>query len=153
ISATSCPAGSGIENLFRVSMRGKNGTFVFILPKEYRFNILEYRYFKFKVYMIDISFISGTYEHYQRLWPRIMNYLWAFTSESTFGQEGSSFNANDFRIPDNQLQQWTDVTVDLQSTVNRHNRVIALNIGGEPSLTFSPPTDMVYYFANFRFSK
>ena len=82
-----------------------------------------------------------------------MNYLWAFTSESTFGQEGSSFNPNDFRIPDNQLQQWTDVTVDLQSTVNRHNRVIALNIGGEPSLTFSPPTDMVYYFANFRFSK
>ncbi|HLS37775.1 MAG TPA: DUF4998 domain-containing protein [Sphingobacterium bovisgrunnientis] len=153
IPATTYPAGNGIENPFRVTMRGKNGTFVFTLPKEYRFNIPEYRYLKFKVYMPAKSVISGTYDPYQRLWPRIMNYLWAFTSESTFGQEGSSFNANDFRIPDSQLQQWTDVTVDLQSTVNRHNRVIALNIGGEPSLTFTPPTDMVYYFANFRFSK
>ena len=153
IPATSPPAGTGLENVFRVTMRGKNGTFTFTIPKEYRFNIPEYRYLKFKVYMPAKSFLSGSYDPYQRLWPRIMNYLWAFPTESTFGQEGSSFNANDFRIPDNQLEKWTDVTVDLQSTINRHNRVIAVNIGGEPSLTFSPPADMVYYFGNFRFSK
>ena len=151
--ANSYPAGTDIVNPFKVTMRAKNGTFVFTLPKEYRFNIPEYRYLKFKVYMPAKSILSGTYEPYQRLWPRIMNYLWAFSSESTFGQEGSSYNVNDFRIPDNQLDKWTDVTVDLQSLESRHNRVIALNIGGEPNLTFSPPVDMVYYFANFRFSK
>jgi hypothetical protein len=152
-SPPAAPAGITLQNVFKATMRGKNGTFVFVIPKEYRFNIPEYRYLKFKVYMPAKSVISGTYEPYQRLWPRIMNYLWAFSSESTFGQEGSSFNANDYRIPDNQLQQWTDVTVDLQSRVNTHNRVIAINIGGEPSLTFAPTVDMVYYFANFRFSK
>ena len=151
--ATSYPAGADIVNPFKVTVRARSGTFVFTIPKEYRFNIPEYRYLKFKVYMPAKSTFSGIYDPYQRLWPRIMNYLWAFSSESTFGQEGSSFNANDFRIADNQLEKWTDVTVDLQSTVDRHNRVIALNIGGEPSLTFSPPADMVYYFANFRFSK
>lgn len=151
--ATSFPTGIGIVNPFKVTIKARSGTFIFTVPTEYRFNIAEYRYLKFKVYMPAKSVLSGTYEPYQRLWPRIMNYLWAFPSESTFGQEGSSFNANDYRIPDNQLEQWVDVTVDLQSLESRHNRVIALNIGGEPSLTFSPPADMVYYFANFRFSK
>lgn len=151
--ATTYPAGTDIVNPFRVTVRARSGTFIFTIPKEYRFNIPEYRYLKFKVYMPAKSTYSGIYGPYQRLWPRIMNYLWAFPTESSFGQEGSSFNANDYRIPDDQLEKWTDVTVDLQSTVNRHNRVIALNIGGEPSLTFAPPADMVYYFANFRFSK
>ena len=151
--ATTYPSGTGIVNPFKVTMRGKNGTFVFVIPKEYRFNIAEYRYLKFKVYMPSKTMLSGTYTPYQRLWPRIMNYLWAFPSESSFGQEVLGNSANDYLIPDNQLQQWTDVTVDLQSTLNRHNRIIALNIGGEPSLTFSPAADMVYYFSNFRFSK
>lgn len=151
--ATTYPAGTDISNPFKITMKGKNGTFIFTLPKEYRFNVPEYRYLKFKVYMPAKSVVSGTYAPYQRLWPRIMNYLWAFTSESTFGQEVLSNSANDYIIPDNQLDKWTDVTVDLNATINRHNRVIALNIGGEPSLTFSPPADMVYYFSNFRFSK
>lgn len=151
--ATTYPSGTDIVNPFKVTMRGKNGTFIFTIPKEYRFNIPEYRYLKFKVYMPSKSVLSGTYEPYQRLWPRIMNYIWAFSSESTFGQEILSNSANDYKIPDNQLDKWTDITVDLQSTANRHNRVVALNIGGEPSLTFAPPADMVYYFSNFRFSK
>lgn len=150
---TSYPAGSNIVNPFKVTMRGRNGTFIFTLPKEYRFNVPEYRYLKFKVYMPSKSVLSGTYSPYQRLWPRIMNNLWAFGSETTFGQETMSTSANDYFIPDSELEKWTDVTVDLSASVNSHNRVIALNIGGEPSLTFAPDVDMVYYFSNFRFSK
>ncbi|MBE8713851.1 hypothetical protein C4F49_09175 [Sphingobacterium sp. KB22] len=151
--ATTYPAGTNIINPIKATMKGKNGSFVFVIPKEYRFNIPEYRYMKFKVYMPALSTYSGVYAPYQRLWPRFMNYLWAFTNESSFGQEVWSANANDYKISDQNLEKWTDVTVDLSSMESRHNRVFVINIGGEPSLTFSPPADMVYYFSNFRFSK
>lgn len=151
--ATTFPAGTGIENPIKATMKGKNGTFVFVLPKEYRFNVPEYKYLKFKVYMPKKSTYDGVYAPYQRLWPRFMNYLWAFNTESSFGQELWNPSANDFKIPDAALETWYDVTIDLNTILTRHTRVLALNIGGEPSLTFSPPADMVYYFANFRFSK
>ncbi len=151
--ATTFPAGTGILNPIKATLKGKNGTFVFILPKEYRFNLPEYRFLKFKVYAPAKSALSGIYAPYQRLWPRFMNYLWAFNTESTFGQELWNTNANDFKIADENLQKWTDVTIDLNTVLNRHTRVIAMNIGGEPSLTFNPPAEITYYFANFRFSK
>ncbi|MGK6353303.1 hypothetical protein [Parapedobacter sp. DT-150] len=78
---------------------------------------------------------------------------WAFGSESSFGQEYWAPNADDFKIADNDLQKWTEVTIDLSTALGKHNRVIVINVGGEPSLTFEPPSDMVYYFANFRFTK
>ncbi len=154
LAPSTVPAGTGIVNPFRATVTGKNGTFVLTIPKEYRFNIAEYKYLKFKVFMPEKSAYSGVYAPYQRLWPRIMNYLWAFNSESSFGQEVLSNNADQYRIPDDQLGKWTDVTVDLSSTVDRHNRVIAMNIGGEPSISgYTANPSLVYYFANFRFSK
>jgi hypothetical protein len=60
---------------------------------------------------------------------------------------------NNFRIPDDQLEKWHEFTVDLSQAVNRHNRMIIINIGGEPPAPFDPATTLVYYFANFRFSK
>ncbi|GHE45530.1 DUF4998 domain-containing protein [Sphingobacterium griseoflavum] len=151
--ATSYPAGTNIVNPFRVTMRGKNGSFVFVLPKEYRFNIAEYRYLKFKVYMPAKSTFDGIYAPYQRLWPRFMNYLWSFSNESSFGHEGWDSNPDNYRIPDASLEKWADVTVDISHRESSHNRVVVINIGREPSLNFSPPADMVYYFSNFRFSK
>ena len=108
---------------------------------------------KFKVYAPDKSVFAGSYAPYQRLWPRFMNYMWAFASESSFGQEYWVHNADDFMIADADLQKWTDVTVDLSQATSLHNRVVVINVGGEPSLTFNPPVDIVYYFANFRFTK
>ncbi len=151
--AKAYPAGTDIKNPIKATMVGKNGTFVFALPKEYRFNIAEYKFLKFDVYMPEKSTYQGVYAPFQRLWPRFMNYLWAFSSESTFGQELWNTNADDYRIPDSELNKWTEVTIDLSSIEANHTRVVALNIGGEPSLTFEPETPMVYYFANFRFSK
>lgn len=151
--ATDAPAGVGLENVFKTTLKARSASFTFVLPSEYRFNTQEYKYLKFKVYAPDKSAFAGAYAPYQRLWPRFMNYMWAFASESKFGQEYWAHNANDFLIADANLQQWTDVTVDLSQAALRHNRVVVINVGGEPSLTFSPPADIVYYFANFRFTK
>ncbi|GGH08956.1 hypothetical protein GCM10011418_06680 [Sphingobacterium alkalisoli] len=151
--ATSYPAGTNIVNPIKATLKGRSGSFIFVLPKEYRFNIAEYKYLKFKVYMPAKSTFNGIYAPYQRIWPRFMNYTWAFNTESSFGQEYWAPDANAFRISDENLEKWTDVTVDLSNLIDRHNRVVVINIGGEPSLTFAPPADMVYYFSNFRFAK
>lgn len=153
IPANPFPPGTDIVNPIKITLTAKNGSFALILPTEYRFNTDEYEYLKFKVYMPSKSQLSGVYEAYQRLWPRFMNYIWAFPSESSFGQELWNPNANDYKIPDNELEKWYDVTVPLNTIQGRHNRVIVMNIGGEPSLTFAPSSDMVYYFSNFRFAK
>lgn len=151
--ATDAPSGAGLENVLKATVRAKDASFVFALPPEYQFNVHEYRYLKFKVYAPQKSIFDGVYAPYQRLWPRFMNYMWAFSNESSFGQEYWAPSADQFRIPDASLQTWTDVTIDLSDALNRHNRIIVMNIGGEPSLTFDPPADIVYYFANFRFAK
>ncbi|MFA5327859.1 MAG: DUF4998 domain-containing protein [Prolixibacteraceae bacterium] len=151
--ATDAPAGEGLENVYKTVLKAKNATFVFALPKEYEFNINEYKYLKFKVYAPAKSFLSGTYDPYQRIWFRFMNSMWSFGGNSSFGQQYWEYSRDDFRIADNDLQKWTDVTVDLSSALGKHNRVILFNIGGEPSLDWPPPADIVYYFANIRLTK
>lgn len=153
IPAVDAPAGVGLQNVVKVTLKAKNASFVLSLPKEYQFNLSEYKNLKFKVYSPSAASLSGTYAPYKRLWLRFMNNLWAFGSESTFGQEYWSPGTDKYTLADSELNKWTDVTVSLSDGVDKHNRVIVLNIGGEPSLTFAPSTDMVYYFSNFRFSK
>lgn len=151
--AASYPAGAGLQNVVKATLRAKNGTLVIQIPKEYEFDMTNYKSLKFKVYAPPKSAVSGIYAPYQGLWMRIMNYLWAFTTESSFGQQYWEYGKNAFTISDANLQTWTDVTVDLSQSVGKHNRVIVINIGGEPSITFAPTQDIVYYFANFRFAK
>lgn len=151
--AASFPAGTGLQNVLKATVRAKNATLVIQLPKEYEFDMTQYKSLKFKVYGPPKSAVSGTYAPYQGLWMRIMNYLWAFTSESSFGQQYWEYGKNAFMISDANLQTWTDMTVDLSQSVGKHNRVIVINIGGEPSITYAPTQDIVYYFANFRFAK
>jgi len=151
--ATDAPAGADLQNVLKVILRARSASFAFALPREYRFNVEDYKFLKFKVFMPDKSLLSDTYAPYQQLWPRFMNYMWAFTGNSDFGQEYWAPSPDNFRIADQNLQKWTDVTVDLSQAVGKHNRVIVMNVGGEPSLTFEPSADMVYYFANFRLTK
>ena len=153
IPAATYPAGTGLQNVMKATALANSASFVLTIPKEYEFDVTKYRFFKFKVYAPPKSAFAGIYAPYQRLWPRFMNYLWSYSSESTFGQQGWAPNANDFFIADADLQKWTDVTVSLAPAVGRHNRVIVLNIGGEPGISFgTPPVPITYYFANFRFS-
>ena len=144
------PAGDGLQNVYKVELKARNGSFVFALPKEYQFNLKEYRYLKFKIYTPAKNAFTGAYAPYQRLWPRVMNRMWSFADNSAFGQE--LWNMDHIWIADDDLAKWTDITIDLNAAANRHNRVIVLNIGGEPSVSpFEPPVPLIYYFANLRF--
>ncbi|MBX3254682.1 MAG: hypothetical protein KF862_11120 [Chitinophagaceae bacterium] len=151
--AADAPSSSGLQNIIKAVVAAKNATMVFALPKEYRFNVKEYKYVKFKVYAPAKSTFTSPYEPYQRLWPRIMNYMWSFSGNSDFGQEYWDYSADNFKIADADLQKWTDVTIDLSPADGKHNRVILLNIGGEPNITFDAGSNITYYFSDFRFSK
>lgn len=149
------PAGEGLYNVFRVIPRDRSASFAFVMPKEYEFNAQVYKKLRFKVYApAKDAFTQGAmYANYQKLWPRFMNYLWAFTTESSYGQQLWNTVAADYFIPDNNLQKWIDMEVDLSNMIGKHNRVIVINIGGEPSGTYAPAKDIVYHFANFRLTK
>jgi hypothetical protein len=149
--ATDAPSGENLQYVYKVTLRASSASFILALPKEYRFNIHEYPYLKIGVYAPAKSVFSGGYEAYQRVWPRFMNRLWAFSGNSDFGQE--SWAPSPIPISDADLQKWTEITVDLTSALNRHNRVIVMNVGGEPGGAFPSPVDITYYFANIRFAK
>jgi hypothetical protein len=152
--AATYPAGVDLQNVMKATVLAKSGSFVLTIPKEYEFDVAQYKFLRFKIYAPAKSAFSGIYAPFQKLWPRIMNYMWAFNTESSFGQQYWALNANDFTIGDNQLQTWTDMKVDLSQAVGKHNRVIVINIGGEPNITFGTPAEpLTFYFANFRFSK
>ncbi|WP_204374993.1 DUF4998 domain-containing protein [Sunxiuqinia dokdonensis] len=147
--ATDAPEGDGLENVYKLIPRKRSASFVIALPKEYRFNIEEYKYLKFKIYTPTASELTGSDEPFKRLWPRIMNNMWSFGGNSDYGQE--YWDIPRFYIPDEDLHQWTDITLDMSTALGRHNRVIILNIGGEPGP--DPSKELVYYFSNIRFTK
>ncbi|MGJ7031090.1 DUF4998 domain-containing protein [Niabella hirudinis] len=146
------PAGTDLQNVFQASIKAKDASVVMMLPKEYEFNVREYPYIRFSIYCPPKSSLSGSYAPYQSLWPRFMNYLWNFKTESPFGQQGWDLGKAN-KIPDASLQTWYEMKLDLSQALSRHNRVLVLNIGGEPSSFTAPAQPLVYYFANFRFSK
>ncbi len=149
--AFDAPAGEGLENIYKTVLKAKNASFVFVLPKEYEFNIEEYPYLKMKVYAPAESTFAGTYYPYRKIWLRFMNYLWSFSQNSSFGQQ--YWSPDLITIDDAELQKWTELTIDMGTALDRHNRAIVINIGGEPSLTWDPPADIIYYFADIRFTR
>ncbi len=151
------PAGIDLLNVVKIVPKDRASSFVIVIPTSYEFNVDVYKYLKFKVYAPDKTSFTGNYINYRKIWPRFMNYLWAFTAESSYGQQLWNTVANDYNIPEANLQKWVDMKVDLSQMKGKHNRVIVINIGGEPSTTlipsWAPPKDIIYYFSNFRFSK
>lgn len=149
--APDAPAGEGLVNIYKLIPRKTSASFVLALPKEYQLNADEYKYLKMMVYMPPKSQLTGIYEPFQRLWPRMMNRMWSFGDNSNFGQE--YWEKAPFSMPDASLGNWTEVTIDMSGAVGRHTRVFVINIGGEPWIDYNPPADIVYYFANIRFTK
>jgi hypothetical protein len=151
--ATDAPAGTGLQNIYKMTMLAQNGCIVFAIPTEYQFNVDEYKYLKFKVYAQDVSMFQGSYDPFRRVFLRFMNRLWGFSGNSTFGQElwDSGKDAN--KLADEQLQKWTDIAISLDNAVGKHNRLFILNMGGEATATFPTTPDMVFYISNIRFTK
>ncbi|MGM0620370.1 MAG: DUF4998 domain-containing protein [Bacteroidota bacterium] len=148
--AEDAPEGEGIENVYKVVSQATSSSFVLALPQGFQFNAEEYRYLKMDVYAPPKSAFEGIYEPFQCFWPRIMNNLWSFGQFSNFGQE--YWDMGHICMDDADLQNWTEVTFDMQGAVGRHNRVFVLNIGTEPWIDFDSE-DIVYYLANIRFEK
>jgi hypothetical protein len=149
--APDAPAGEGLVNIYKLIPRKTSASFVLALPKEYQLNADEYKYLKMMVYMPPKSQLTGIYEPFQRLWPRMMNRMWSFGDNSNFGQE--YWEKSPFSMPDASLEKWTEVTIDMSNAVGKHTRVFVINIGGEPWIDYNPPANIVYYFANIRFTK
>lgn len=152
--ATDAPEGTGLENIYKMTLVARCGSLAFALPTEYQFNIKEYRYLKFKVNTPPAELLSDGYTIYRRIWIRFMNRLWGFPNNSAFAQELFEFPRGSITIQDDQLNQWTDITVDLSVLQDRHSRVIIITPGEEANTaTFPPEIDRVYYFSNIRFTK
>lgn len=147
--ATDAPEGEGLENTYKLTLKARSASFVIALPREYKFNAEEYKYLKMKVYAPGKAVFDPPYEKFKCFWTRIMNHMWAFGSNSSFGQE--YWELPHYCLSEEALESWTDVTIDLNNAVGKHNRIIVLNIGTEPSMDFNK--DIVYYLSNLRFSK
>lgn len=149
--ATDAPAGEGLENIYKITPRKTSASFVFALPKEYQVNAKEYKYLKMKVYVPDVSNFEGRYEPFKRLWPRMMNRMWSFAENSSFGQE--YWEIPRFYLDESKFKSWQDVTIDLSQAEGKHTRVFVLNIGGEPWIDYEDNKIINYYFSNIRFTK
>jgi len=151
--ATDAPEGNKeLKNIYKTVPKARSASFVFALPKEYEFNIEAYKYLKADVYAPVKSVFTGEYTPFQKIWPRFMNSMWSFPDNSNFGQQYWAIDA--FELPDSYLGQWKEVSIDMSAALDKHNRVIVLNIGGEPGISnWDPPKEIEYYFANIRFSK
>lgn len=155
---TTYPAGAGVRDVMKVTLRDRSASLIFKIPLGYQFNSELYPYLNFKVYAPDITSFPGVYDNYRKLWPRFMNRIWGYASnaeENAYGQELWQMGQHDTKLTDAQLGKWVDMKFDISQMKGKHNRVIVINIGGEPAITggYKPAKDIIYHFANFRLSK
>jgi hypothetical protein len=143
------PPGTGLENIYKVTMLAPNGSVGFALPAEYEFNLAEYRYLKFKVFAPAKERFEN-YDSYRRLWVRLHS---GIIGETRYGNGAWDNGKENIRLTDGQLGKWEDITVDI-SAAGQRRRVIKLTVGAEGGGVFPVrPDDMVFYFANFRLAK
>jgi len=155
LNPTTYPTGSDISNVIKVIPRDRSASIIIKIPIDYQFNSELYPYLKFKVFAPDKSSFPGVYDNYRILWPRFMNRIWGFPTESPYGQELWNGDKVTHKLKDDQLGKWVDIKIDISQMKGKHNRVIVINIGGEPTISggFKPAKDIIYHFSNFRFSK
>ncbi len=147
--ATDAPAGEGLENIYKLVLKKRSASFVLALPREYQFNVKEYKYLQMKIYAPNNSYFQGSYAPYKCFWVRVMNRMWSFAGNSDFGQE--YWDMKPPCLDDNSLEKWIDIKIDLSGALGKHNRVIVFNIGQEPNFDFKQ--DIPYYISNIRFTK
>jgi len=145
------PAGEGIQNVYKMVPKKMSATYVFALPPDYKFNADVYKHFKYRIYAPAKSEFTGNRANFQRIWLRFMNYMWAFSQNSNFGQEYWDLGNPTHPINDSDLQKWTEYSVEISNMTSRHTRVIVFNIGGEPGV--DPDGDLNFYVSNLRFTK
>ncbi|MDR1668154.1 MAG: DUF4998 domain-containing protein [Bacteroidales bacterium] len=157
--APSPPSGVTFAHTMKMTVpsTAPHPTLVFCLPVEYRWNLSEYRYLKFRVYRPNTPAHQAAHANFNLIWPRFMNHLWtsqdANRIANSYGQGYWALTATAIGY-----DAWTDVTVDMTQSQNgvatgasQYNRIIAINIGEET--TTAPSAALVYYFADIRICK
>jgi hypothetical protein len=150
------PNADGLNNVFSIRVVRRYSTFVFALPKEYRYNADVYRYLKLKIYTPPASVFADGFGEWQDLWFRFMNHLWAFSGNNISGadqQYWERYRNDGSLLPNSSLARWYDLTIDMAEARGKHNRIIVINIGGEPGSWNDFSRDLTYYFADVRLSK
>jgi hypothetical protein len=156
------------STVYEIIPENRNATFVFIVPKEYIWDLDRYRYFKFKVLPKSApATFAGAYSVYLKMWQRPRTRFWGADAANDLYGENKEYNydRNLFVVPADAIQtRWTEFTVDMKTTVDNtlngdtghHIRCLVVNLGGEegPNPWVTPPNgDMEYYFADFRLTK
>ena len=150
---TDAPAGTDLRNVLKVALVDRSASLLYMIPTDYQFNADLYPYLRFKVYAPDKSHFQGAYDPFRTIWPRFMNRGFNFNGDSPYGQGLWNTDKTANKLSDEQLGKWVDMKISLSEMKGKNNRVILINIGGEPGFAYSPPKQIVYYFANFRLSK
>jgi hypothetical protein len=160
--SASYPAGTGLQNVYKLTVIGKKSALIFNIPLRYQLNIEEYKYFKFKMYAppesaFDGEYNGSLYSPYKRLRMRVMNFLWSMDS-GLYG-EGDNQNYWDSSIitlDATNYEQWVDVTLDFSTRTANRDKAFYFDIGCEAfgqDYVEETKRDLVFYFANIRFSK
>jgi len=134
------------KNIYKCVIINTSASFFFALPKEFMFDSRQYRYLKYKMFCgTRAEFMDGIHSNFMKPWFRCMNHLWAFGSNSIYGQWDWDIRAEN--MPNDAIRdRWIEYTFDMNNNNwwgdnrettgngdgNRRNRVIIMNIGGEP---------------------
>ena len=147
--APALPAGTLLQNVYKLELKGRSSSFIFGFPKDYKFDIETYPYVKVKLYAPAASKFTGNNENYKKIWFRIRRGLWNFASGDNAQGGSGEWNANDIVMAD--FQVWKEISVDLTPAKGNNPRLIVMNIGHEPSN--NSDGTIVYYAADMKFSK
>ncbi|MDR2039258.1 MAG: hypothetical protein LBQ60_15150 [Bacteroidales bacterium] len=156
------------KNIYRCVIKQKNATFIFALPRQWRFDNQRYPYVKFKMFIgckkEVVTNNAGAnqvgWDIFRLPWIRPMNSLWGYPQNSDYTQQ--SWDAGkQAKMGDAEIQtSWHEYTIDMRANdggdnSQRRNRVYAVNIGGEGSATFAYTSakEVVVYIADFRLCK
>ena len=151
------PAGVELEEVYKATCLKPSSSFFFALPKEYRWALKHYKYFKMKIYSPGANVLTGNLKNYATFWPRFMSCLWAFTGNTTHGQ--ASWAIDNVTIPDEKFASWHEFApISMDNTAAgdtyRYNRVIVMNFGHERGIDpTTGPEPMIFYVANVRICK
>jgi len=160
--STNYPTGTGLENVYKVTVIGKKSALIFNIPLRYQINLEEYKYLKFKMYAppesaFDGEYNGSPYSPYQNLRVRVMNYLYGMDS-GLYGEgvAQNAWNTSTVTLNATNYEQWVDVTLDFSSQTARNHKAFYIDIGQEAfgqDYVEETKRDLVFYFANIRFSK
>jgi hypothetical protein len=147
------PAGSGATNILKGTSHGITGAVAISTPFEYKFNIQEYRYLKFKVY---VPTLSAEYKDLKNINVSFLNML--STNYPNMIYPGN--NREEFFAPQVAVSEgaWTDVTIDASVATNAYTYVALIHFGsgaiqGDPNGLLPSGDQDGIYVAGLRFSK